>query len=466
MSFELSKSLDYGRAFLTSKSSMFHRWDPFYHRPSIAELESMVGRCTSRTLRDYVNNIAGGATPSTSDSENNYTDEEDGIPFIRVQNLSVTGKLDLEDVKYITRDVHEGDLRRSQLDGGELLVKITGVGRMAVASVVPDNFEANINQHMVAIETGCRKVSEQLAAWLNLDIIERLASRRATGGTRPALDYDALKSIPALANERVRKRIENAVQEHQEKREKSRKLVAGTDELMLDGLGIDLPEEPPDTIGQRVFIQTFSQMAGGRFDPSAHHPWIEEVKSELAKSGLKTTRLRSIATFVNSKTDNLSKGDTYVGLEDVSSEGFYQDSTEKESISSAKIFQKGHILFSKLRPYLKKTYLAEFSGVCSTEFHVLQASQEIHAGFLFHWLRSKVIVGIGKRLMTGATHPRLQTRNIENFLVPVPPLNIQERIHSEIESQRSRAISMRRKASKQLEKAKAKVEELILNNEL
>jgi len=60
---------------------------------------------------------------------------------------------------------------------GDLLVKITGVGRMAVASVVPDGFEDNINQHVCVIKTGSKEISETLAAFLNSDIGEKLASQ-------------------------------------------------------------------------------------------------------------------------------------------------------------------------------------------------------------------------------------------------------------------------------------------------
>jgi hypothetical protein len=74
---------------------------------------------------------------------------------------------------------------------------------MAVASVVPQDFEGNINQHIVAIRTKDAKTSEALAAYLNLDIAEQLASRRSTGGTRPALDYPALLSIPIISDQRI-----------------------------------------------------------------------------------------------------------------------------------------------------------------------------------------------------------------------------------------------------------------------
>lgn len=87
-------------------------------------------------------------------------------------------------------------LKRSQVSACDLLVKITGVGRMAVASIAPKGFEGNINQYVCVIKTGSKEVSETLAAFLNSDIDEKLASRRSTGGTRPALDYPAYFLFP------------------------------------------------------------------------------------------------------------------------------------------------------------------------------------------------------------------------------------------------------------------------------
>jgi type I restriction enzyme S subunit len=60
---------------------------------------------------------------------------------------------------------------------------------MAIASVAPKNFVGNTNQHMVVVKTGNVAISKYLAHYLNLDIIEKIASRHSTGGTRPALDY-------------------------------------------------------------------------------------------------------------------------------------------------------------------------------------------------------------------------------------------------------------------------------------
>lgn len=140
-----------------------------------------------------------GITPKVTEYDDYYTDADKGIPFLRVQNLSPEG-LCLSDCKYINEKTHSGILKRSQVFQGDLLIKITGVGHMAITSIAPEGFEGNINQHIVAVKTKNPKLNEQIATFLNSDVGEMLASHRATGGTRPALDYAALRSIPIILN--------------------------------------------------------------------------------------------------------------------------------------------------------------------------------------------------------------------------------------------------------------------------
>lgn len=164
-----------------------YRLEPAYHLPEIVALEQKIQSKSSKKLKHYIKSVASGATPSVQEETKYYTDNINGIPFLRVQNLQPNGSLYLDDLKYINLDTHNSYLKRSQVSEGDLLVKITGVGRMAIASVAPAGFVGNTNQHMVVIKTNSLEESTYLANYLNLDIIERLASRRATGGTRPVI---------------------------------------------------------------------------------------------------------------------------------------------------------------------------------------------------------------------------------------------------------------------------------------
>lgn len=136
----ISPSLNKSRVFILQRSELEKRFDPFYYVPELVALEKKVLAKQPKKLRHYVQSIASGATPKTTESEKYYTEKENGIPFLRVQNLLPTGVLEFDDCKYINEETHNGMLKRSQVSAGDLLVKITGVGRMAVASVVPEGF--------------------------------------------------------------------------------------------------------------------------------------------------------------------------------------------------------------------------------------------------------------------------------------------------------------------------------------
>jgi hypothetical protein len=266
--FNLSTSLNKNKVFIIQLSELEKRLDPFYYVPELVELEKKILAKQPKKLRDYVVSIASGATPKTTESDLYYTDKEDGVPFLRVLNLSPTGILEFDDCKFINKETHNGYLKRSQVFTNDLLVKITGVGRMAISSVAPENFEGNINQHICVIRTSSRELSETIAAFLNSDIGEKLASRRSTGGTRPALDYSALLSIPVLIDKRVLEITKKVVEQKTQNDAAAKKLLDSIDDYLLKELGITLPEFSENTIKSRIFNTSLKIISGGRFDPT------------------------------------------------------------------------------------------------------------------------------------------------------------------------------------------------------
>lgn len=140
---------------------------------------------------EYIDSISGGATPLRANEEQ-YTDS--GIKFLRIQNI-IEGGFDLLDVKFITNEVHNKLLKRSQLAENDLLMTITGrIG--TCATVKKDILPANINQHIVRIRLKAGIDPSFIASYLNSDIGMLFSNRGVTGTTRIALDYEAIKSIP------------------------------------------------------------------------------------------------------------------------------------------------------------------------------------------------------------------------------------------------------------------------------
>lgn len=170
------------------------RIDPFFYKPFLHHLVEQIKRQKHFILGEAMIEMSGGATPKVT---GDYYLEEGGIPFLRVQNITEMG-INFDDVKFIKPDVHETMLKRSQLKKDDLVFTITG--RIGSVAVVPDNFEGNINQHSVRFHLQdefekMKILPEYVASFFNTKVGRDLSFRYTTGGTRPALDYEALKSL-------------------------------------------------------------------------------------------------------------------------------------------------------------------------------------------------------------------------------------------------------------------------------
>jgi len=170
------------------------RIDALFYKPYLRSLLEQIKNKKHFSLGEAIADMSGGATPKIT---GDYYSDKDGVPFLRVQNITEMG-IKLDDVKFIKPEIHETMLKRSQLKKDDLVFTITG--RIGSVAVVPDNFEGNINQHSVRFhlqnEVDKTKVlPEYVASFFNTKIGRELSFRSTTGGTRPALDYDALKKL-------------------------------------------------------------------------------------------------------------------------------------------------------------------------------------------------------------------------------------------------------------------------------
>lgn len=92
----------------------------------------------------------------------------------------------------------------------------------------------------------------------------------------------------------------------------------------------------------------------------------------------------------------------------------YIDSINQKSIKN--IFHKGDVLFGKLRPYLRKYWLAKFDGVCSTEIWVLKPKKEVcsDSQYLFNLVQSHDFLQAAS-ISSGSKMPRADWKYIVNY---------------------------------------------------
>ena len=85
-------------------------------------------------------------------------------------------------------------------------------------------------------------------------------------------------------------------------------------------------------------------------------------------------------------------------------------------------FHKGDVLYGKLRPYLRKYWLADFDGACSTEIWVLKNAENIDKQFLFYLFQSEYINKIAN-LSSGTKMPRADWKFMKEQKLYIPYKN-------------------------------------------
>lgn len=382
--------------------------------------------CLKKLLANSKTQLTGGATPKGAA----YLTE--GIPFIRVQNVKEC-KLEIEKAVFIPRIVHEQMLKRSQLKPKDVILTITG--SYGISAVVPDDIgEANMNQHSVKIEVNDEAISPYyLCHFLNSELCRRQMDRAVTGGTRPALDYSAVKSLQILYPQDVDKQNEisqevNNIYEHAYEKIAQRDLILSQfDLIILEKLGVSIPDE----FASKWFLGDISN--GNRLDAICKAPYRHRLIEEIKKKPCE--KLGKLAAPIKPKPPPFKEIYRLIDMRNVEEQTGRVKLKEVGELKSSKILlEKDQILVSRLNPSKGKVVFVNerLAGcVASTEFIPLSlTSKDVLLSYLIVILRSKIVTDQWKYQVTGSTPSRERITKTEllQTLIPKPDKDIQTEI--------------------------------------
>ncbi|MGH7069329.1 MAG: restriction endonuclease subunit S [Acetobacteraceae bacterium] len=116
--------------------------------------------------------------------------------------------------------------------------------------------------------------------------------------------------------------------------------------------------------------------------------------------------------------------------------------------SIRRVFQKGDVLFGKLRPYLKKYALPDFDGICSSEIWVLRPKKSVcETGYLFELIQSARFIAAANKA-TGSRMPRADWDVVSEEPLPLPDLATQRRIQKILQEIAAHSNGMRDMAAR------------------
>jgi excisionase family DNA binding protein len=206
-----------------------------------------------------------------------------------------------------------------------------------------------------------------------------------------------------------------------------------------------------------------------RIDCKYHHP-SRALSSRLLREN--RSRLMSLESLCDERNDSVllpvefaDQNVLYTGLANIEvNNGFMtQELTPSAALKSAvKRYEPGDILFSRMRPNLKKIAFvgAEEGGFTSAECYVLKVKRKTNGDFLIDpvmlaaLLRSDFVHGQIMHLVAGIGRPRLNITDMRNIQIPVPSPASQKRAMDHYIGRIAVAQDMKSKAALLLSESK------------
>lgn len=174
--------------------------------------------------------------------------------------------------------------------------------------------------------------------------------------------------------------------------------------------------------------------------------WIGKIPKYWKFSKIKyVVKEYSVNSFMNPDEDS------YLGLENVIGYSSSIVLTKTEYTKSIqKKCKKGHLLFSKLRPYLAKVLICPFDGFCTSEFLELD-SFEGDVRFLYYFMLNSKFIDVVDLSTYGAKMPRANSEFIMGLNIAYPNKNEQKQLADYLDKKCSEIDAIVYEKKKQIE---------------
>ena len=307
---------------------------------------------------------------------------ETGLPIIRIQNLkNETTEHNFYDGEYDERIF---------IENGDLLLSWSGT----VKPFIWCHGDALLNQHVFKV-TVSKELNQGYALYLFQNILNEISKQKVGIGlqhiTKKTFENFPV-TLPPL--------------------EEQQRIVAKLDAAFAE-------------IDRAIEIATEKQQQSEQLVDTA----LDEI-ANLEGESVSLAQVCSIEAALVSPTENPYRHQKHIGAGNIisfSNQLVDVMTAEEEKLSSGKYpFNKSSVLYSKIRPYLRKVHLPEFEGICSADMYPLVPNTEkLTREFLFYLLLSNHFTNYAISGSARAGMPKVNRNHLFAYEFALPSITIQ-----------------------------------------
>lgn len=460
--------------FYINRSEIDERLDPIFYN-------SVYKKCLQNPKYTKLSNVCVYFKSGIGAGKQYQTSENDGIIQIRPTNIDSDGLLKFDKNVYIPID------KKNLVEPNTVLFNNTNSQELVgKTGFFEGNETLSYSNHITVIKADDSKIIPKFL-WVILNIYQRqqiFYSICTNWNNQSGVGIDLLKSIKIpLPTKDIQQiivdKINQAYQLKQEKEKEAKRLLDSIDDYLLGELGITLPEID-NSLENRVFISSFSEVTENRLDSYYHQKYFKEAFECLNKTSYNVVSLKNISNVITSGITPKSGGDDYT--------------TQEEGIAfvrSGNININGDLIFDDLL-YLKpdihyKTmkssqlkygdlmiaivgatigqvgiYLDDLEANINQAIALVRLKDGINRQYVKELIKSSIGQLNLNRLKRPVARANINLEEISTMQLILPPIEKQNEIAEHISKIRDEAKRLQLEAKEILEKAKLEVEQIIL----
>ena len=414
------------------------------------------------------------STTLTDGKHGYYTFVDNGIPFIRNENVKVVF-LDLENIKYISHKEHKENIRSEIVHEDILLTSIGTVGNAGI--FLQDKFEkANISQNLVKIRVNRKNINPYyLVIFLNSKYGRFQILRFVQGNNQPYINFPSIKKIlvPLLPHD-FQLHIEQLVKEAYEKRKLAGQKYQQAEELLYELLGIS-KEEIERLEAEKAYEVNFKEVKQAfRFDAEYYHPkyyFSDKIFKQIPSARLGSKEYFELKKGIEVGSDaycDKNRGVLFLRVSNLSRDGLKLNPSDKYIFKG--IYKKlrpkyepkeGEVLFSKDGTIGTATVVdSDFPpSIISGGVVRIRIKKDFDPYYLAFVLNSILLELQVTREKTGTVIEHLRFSKLKEIRVPKLPLSQQQYVANPVREY----FKLRKEARQLVQRAIREVEEAIEN---
>lgn len=464
MSYQVPQHIDKNKIFIVKRSEIEGRLDP---KMALYNQESHSTQYHKIQLKKLLLKAPQYGAGESGVTRKSYQEPR----YIRITDIDSNGIVNSKELGATANNIEDKYI----LNDGDILFARSGatVGKTYLHKTKP--YMCFYAGYLIRFVVNTSLIlPEYLFAYTQLPIYKKWIAAIQRPSAQPNINAEEYQSLEIpLPNLDIQHYICNIIKNgyltKQKKEAEAQKLLDSIDGYILNELGITMPKSDLN-LKERIFFCNFKQATGGRLDPKFNNQWqkLKSLQCNYPKVTLADVVFNSGQYGANETAIDYKEGDTrYIRITDIDDLGCLKENNKVtcKNIEQNYMLHKNDLLFARSgsvgKCYIHKR-ISEPAIFAGYLIRFIINAAIINPDYLFYYCNCSLYKYWVDTIQRPAVQANINSEEFRQIIIPLPPMAKQQEIADHITALRHQAAQLQQEGKEALEKAKQKVEQMIL----